>query len=63
MNRILIQKLFKTNSIIISNLTLNKGIQMLTKNEFNKESNNNALTIAIKRYIMFEETAIKHRKN
>jgi hypothetical protein len=34
---------------------------MLTKNEFNKESNNNALTIAIKRYTMFEETAIKHR--
>ena len=63
MNRILIQKLFKTNSIIISNLTLNKGIQMLTKNEFNKESNNNALTIAIKGYTMFEETAIKHRKN
>lgn len=33
---------------------------MLTKNEFNKEFDNNALTITIEGYIMSKETAIKH---
>ena len=34
---------------------------MLTKNELNKEFNNNAWTIAIEGHIMSEEVTIKHR--